>query len=190
MDIVLNKDIVESAGARKAIGIAFFLSATVMGAFIRAPLPFTPVPVTLQTFFVLLAGAYLGARAGASSQVLYLVLGAAGAPIFAGAACGLSALFGPTGGYLFGFAAAAFMIGTLKRFFDGSFARMLVLFSLASLVILLCGSLWLKAALNLPLGVSFRLGMVPFIAGDLLKACAACLVYWRFKGGVRRLSRA
>lgn len=188
METVLNREVVENAAARKAIGIAFFLSATVMGAFVRVPLPFTPVPVTLQTFFVLLAGAYLGAGAGASSQILYIALGAAGAPIFAGAACGLSALSGPTGGYLFGFAAAAFMIGTLKRFFDGSFARMFVLFSLASLLILLCGSLWLKIALNLPLEAAFRLGMVPFIAGDLFKACAACLVYWRFKGGLARVS--
>jgi biotin transport system substrate-specific component len=188
METILNRDVVESAGTRKAIGIAFFLSATVMGSFVRVPLPFTPVPITLQTFFVLLAGAYLGAGAGASSQVLYIVLGAAGAPIFAGAACGLSALSGPTGGYLAGFAVAAFMIGTLKRFFNGSFAPMLVLFSLASLVILLCGSLWLKAALNLPLGVAFHMGMLPFIAGDLVKAGAACLVYWRFKNGLAKVS--
>lgn len=184
MEIALNRDVVESAAARRTIAIVFFLSATVMGAFVRIPLPFTPVPVTLQTFFVLLAGAYLGAGAGASSQLLYVVLGAAGAPIFAGAACWLPALFGPTGGYLLGFAAAAFAIGTLKRFCEGSIPRLLALFSLASLVILLCGALWLKAALDLSAVSAFRLGIAPFLAGDLFKACAACLVYWRFKDGL------
>lgn len=189
MEFILNREVVESAAARKAIAIGFFLSATVLGAFVRVPLPFTPVPITLQTFFVLLAGAYLGPGAGAVSQVLYIILGAAGVPIFAGAACGLSALFGPTGGYLAGFAAAAFMIGALKKFCDDSFARMLILFSLASLVILLCGSLWLKTVLNLSMGTALRLGLVPFIAGDLFKTCAACLIYWRFKGGLARVSR-
>ena len=188
MENILSGNVVESDAARKTIAIVFFLSATVMGAFVRVPLPFTPVPVTLQTFFVLLAGAYLGAGAGAFSQLLYLVLGAAGAPVFAGAACGLSALLGPTGGYLAGFAAAAFLIGTLKRFCGGSFARLLALFVLAAFVILLCGSLWLKVSLSLPLGTAFRLGMAPFIAGDLFKACAACLVYWRFKKGLERVS--
>ncbi|MDD5210432.1 MAG: biotin transporter BioY [Elusimicrobiales bacterium] len=187
MEIALNRDVVESAAARRTIAVVFFLSATVMGAFVRIPLPFTPVPVTLQTFFVLLAGAYLGAGAGVSSQLLYVALGAAGAPIFAGAACGLSPLFGPTGGYLLGFAAAAFAIGALKRFCEDSFPRLLALFLLASFIILLCGTLWLKAALNLPAGTAFRLGMAPFIAGDLFKAIAACLVYWRFKAGLAKV---
>ena len=181
MEIALNREVVESAAARRTIAVVFFLSATVLGAFVRIPLPFTPVPVTLQTFFVLLAGACLGAGAGASSQLLYLVLGAAGAPVFAGAACGLSALFGPTGGYLAGFAAAAFLIGVLKKYCADSFPLTLALFILAALLILLCGSLWLKAALNLEPAAAFRLGVAPFLAGDLFKAGAAGLVYWKFK---------
>ena len=187
MEIALNREVVESVTARKVLAVGFFLAATVLGAFVRVPLPFTPVPVTLQTFFVLLAGAYLGAGAGASSQVLYVVLGAAGVPIFAGAACGLAALFGPTGGYLLGFAAAAFLIGTLKVFCAGSFPRMLGLFFLAAFLILLCGSFWLKFTLNVPLGTALILGMLPFLAGDLFKACAACLIYWRFKGGLSKV---
>ena len=180
METILNRDIAVGAPARKVLGIAFFLSATVLGAFVRIPLPFTPVPATLQTFFVLLAGAYLGAGAGASSQVFYIALGAAGAPIFAGAACGLAALSGPTGGYLLGFAAAAFMIGALKKF-CGSFTLTLALFCLAALVILLSGSLWLKACLGLAWPAAFKLGAAPFLAGDLFKACAATSVYWRIK---------
>ncbi len=186
MEIALNREVVESAAARRVLAVVFFVSATVMGAFVRVPLPFTPVPVTLQTFFVLLAGAYLGARAGALSQVLYTALGAAGAPVFAGAACGLSALLGPTGGYLAGFAAAAFLIGSLRRFCEGSLARLLALFILAALVILLCGSLWLKVVLNLSAAEAFRLGVAPFLAGDIFKACAASLVYRRFKDGLAR----
>ncbi|MEI7528287.1 MAG: biotin transporter BioY [Elusimicrobiota bacterium] len=187
MELSLNKEAAVSAGARKAIAIIFFLSATVMGAFIRVHLPFTPVPVTLQTFFVLLAGAYLGARAGSFSQALYLVLGAAGAPVFAGAACGLAALLGPTGGYLAGFAAAAFLVGALKRYTDRSFALTLGLFCLAAAIILLSGAVWLKIILNLAWPAAFKLGVAPFLAGDLFKACAACSVYWQFRGAARQL---
>lgn len=180
MEMVLNRNIVENRTIGKAIWISFFLSATVMGAFVRLPLPFTPVPVTLQTFFVLLAGACLPPGAAGFSQLLYIALGAAGAPILAGAACGLPAVFGPTGGYLFGFAAAAFMVGSLKKF-AGSFAATLALFLFASALILAAGSLWLKIVLNIPLGTAFALGFAPFIAGDALKSCAACLIYRRFK---------
>lgn len=186
MEIALNREVVESAAARKALAVVFFLSATVLGAYVRVPLPFTPVPVTLQTFFVLLAGAYLGAGAGASSQLIYVVLGAAGAPVFAGAACGLSSIFGPTGGYLLGFAAAAFLIGALKPYCAASYPRLLALFVLAAFVILLLGTLWLKAVLGVTAGKAFTLGMAPFIAGDLFKACAASLVYWRFRDGLAR----
>lgn len=181
METVLNRNIVENRMAGKAIWISFFLSATVLGAFVRIPLPFTPVPVTFQTFFVLLAGACLPPGAAGLSQLLYVALAAAGAPVLAGAAGGLAAVSGPTGGYLFGFAAAAFLVGSLKRFFDGSFAATLALFLLASALILAAGSLWLMVVLNVPPGTAFGLGFAPFIAGDALKSCAASLVYRRLR---------
>jgi len=99
-----------------------FALLTVIGAKIRVPLPFTPVPGTLQTIPVLLAGILLGARAGASSQILYLSLGMAGIPVFALAGAGPAYLLGPTGGFLPGFVAAAFVTGRRFRLQGDLFA--------------------------------------------------------------------
>ncbi|MFN3337582.1 MAG: biotin transporter BioY, partial [Thermomicrobium sp.] len=83
--------------------------ATALAARVSIPLPFTPVPITGQTFAVLLVGAVLGSRRGAASMALYVVQGLAGLPVFAGGKAGLAVLLGPTGGYLVGFIAAAFV---------------------------------------------------------------------------------
>lgn len=185
-EAVLNREIPLGHGARRTLGIAFFLSALVLGAFVRVPLPFTPVPVTLQTFFVLLSGAILGPRAGSLPAVLYVSLGAAGAPVFAGAAGGMPALLGPTGGYLLGFVAAAFATGTLKGRMEESPFRLLALFCGAAILILACGAMWLKTLFGLSAADAFSLGAAPFIAGDLFKAGLACAIYSRIS---RRLHR-
>src|SRR5262245_41782242 len=91
------------------IGFAFLTWA---GARVSVPIPFTPVPATLQTLAVLLAGAFLGARAGAASQTIYIMMGIAGLPVFALPGGGPAYLLGPTGGYLAGFVAAPFIVGT------------------------------------------------------------------------------
>ena len=91
---------------------SLFGAGTAAGAYLIIPLP--PVPITLQTLFVWgLAGALLGARLGALSQLVYLLIGIIGLPVFAGGKAGLGVLFGPTGGYLIGFVAGAWVIGTL-----------------------------------------------------------------------------
>ena len=90
--------------AAAAAGVIGFALLTALGAAVRIPLPFTPVPITLQTLFVLLAGVTLGPRLGAASMAFYLLLGTAGYHVFAGSErCGLQTIFGPTGGYLLGF---------------------------------------------------------------------------------------
>ena len=86
-----------------AMGVVAFALAPAAGAYIAIPLPFTPVPITLQPLFVILAGALLGPWAGATSMAMYLTLGAIGAPVFSGGHAGLPWLMGPTGGYLAGF---------------------------------------------------------------------------------------
>jgi biotin transport system substrate-specific component len=103
-----NKEFISSKKAVAAIGVTFFVLATALSAYVRIPVPGSPVPITLQTFFVLLAGAVLGRKLGAASQIGYVILGAVGLPIFQGAGYGIAYLFGPTGGYLMGFAAAAY----------------------------------------------------------------------------------
>jgi biotin transport system substrate-specific component len=98
---------------RELVLITLFAALTALGARVTIPLPFTPVPVTLQVLFPLLAGLLLGGKRGALSQAEYVAAGLAGFPVFAKGGSGLAYLFGPTGGYLLGFIAAAFVVGEL-----------------------------------------------------------------------------
>ena len=92
---------------------ALFAALTAAVAWFKIPLPFTPVPITLQTLMVLLSGAMLGSYYGALSMIIYLIVGAIGLPVFAGGASGIGVLFGPTGGYLFSYPIASFAVGKM-----------------------------------------------------------------------------
>ena len=141
---------------------------------VRIPLPFTPVPLTGQTFAVLLAGITLGSKRGSASLMLYLVLGVIGLPVFAGGASGLAILAGPTGGYLVGFLVAAWVVGRLaEHSLDRKFRSMWLVFLAGEAVIYLFGLPWL----GLYVGVSKVLvaGFIPFLPGDLIKLVAATL---------------
>ena len=92
---------------------ALFAALTAAVAWFKIPLPFTPVPITLQTLVVLMSGAMLGPIYGALSMIIYLVLGTIGLPVFAGGSSGVGALLGPTGGYLFSYPVASFVIGKM-----------------------------------------------------------------------------
>src|SRR5688572_24479430 len=108
------QEVVEDALAKKAIGVLVFVILTSLGAQIAVWfLNITPVPFTLQPMFVIMAGAVLGPRAGAVAMVSYVLLGALGAPVYAGGRAGAVWLMGPTGGYLLAYPAAAFVVGLL-----------------------------------------------------------------------------
>ncbi len=170
MERVLNRPLALDSRIVSVLGIAAFTLLTALGAFVRVPLPFTPVPLTLQVFFVLLSAVMLGRKA-AISQALYLGLGAAGLPVFTGAGAGLSHLFGPTGGYLTGFIAAAFVVGSVVR--EKSGAAVIAAGLLLGIAIIYgCGMLQLGLLLHLTPGTALQLGAAPFIAGDLMKAAA------------------
>ena len=160
-----------------AIGVVAFAGMTALGAEIRIPLPGTPVPLTLQTLFVLLAGAALGPLGGGISQALYLTLRAAGIAGFAVPGAGLAALGGPTAGYLLGFVLAATVTGWLA---DRGPRRNLpwLLFSMVigTVGVYVCGVAWLVWGWSLPVPLALLQGVFPFFLGDLLKvAAAACL---------------
>jgi len=168
MEKVLTRPIMLDQRISAVLGVALFTALTALGAFVRLPLPFTPVPLTLQVFFVLLSAMVLGPKA-AVSQGLYIALGLAGLPVFAGAAAGFAHLSGPTGGYLLGFMAAAWTVARIKG--SGTFRNVLAL--LAGLaVIYLLGSVQLGSWLRLGLVKTIQLGVMPFILGDLLKLAA------------------
>ncbi|MGH7550408.1 MAG: biotin transporter BioY [Gemmatimonadota bacterium] len=160
-----------ATAGRRAAGIAAFALLTAIGAFVRIPLPFTPVPITLQTFFVLAAGIYLGGRDAAASQGLYLGLGAAGLPMFAGGS-GLAHLLGPTGGFLLAFPIAAWLVGRSLRPGDRLGRALIVLVSATGIVLAL-GATWLALVLGVGPNQALALAVLPFLPGAALKIAAA-----------------
>jgi len=155
-----------------AAGIAGGALATALSTHVRIPLPFTPVPVTLQTMVVLLCGAMLGAGGGALSQIVFLALGTAGVASFAG-----GSLLGVTGGYLIGFVVAAALVGAVARRTDSTLAVGATMLG-ASLLILALGAAWLAQVNGLGAREAVAVGVTPFIAGDAFKAAGA-LGAWR-----------
>ena len=168
---IFEKEIIKSVLFIRIIGILTFLFLISLGAFIYFPLPFTPVPITMQTLFVLLCGAFLNKKDGVMAQTIYLGLGAAGVPIFSLAQGGLLKLFGPTGGYLIGFVLATIVIANSMKFFEEkgelSFVHVLFVMSLGILSIYFCGALWLGLFLKFSLKNVFILGILPFIPGAI-----------------------
>lgn len=156
------------------IGFSIF---TALCAHISFLLPFTPVPITLQTLAVLLTGAALGSRRGGLALLAYLAEGAAGLPVFSPippGPGGIAALLGFTGGYLWSFPIAAFVTGLLsERRLDRSFLTSALAMLPGTLIIYAIGVPWLAVVLHLDLLTALKLGMVPFIPGDLLKLIIA-----------------
>ena len=155
-----------------ALVVAFSLFIA-LSAQVFIPLPFTPVPITLQTFAVLLTGALLGSRLGAAAVLAYLVEGASGLPFFRGGNGGwLYLALSPTAGYLLAYPLAAFLTGWLaERGWDRRFLTAAAAIGLGSLVILFGG--WLGMLRFYSAERAFALGVVPFIIGDLLKIALA-----------------
>ncbi len=157
---------VRDAGLVVAFSLLIALTAQI-------EVPAWPVPFTLQTLGVLLTGAVLGSRRGALSIMLYLVEGAAGLPVFAGGAGGAPYLWGPTGGYLVGFVAAAWLVGALaERGWDRRLPLAALAMVLGNVVIYAFGVAWLAVVLG-SLQKAIAGGMVPFLVGDLAKIALA-----------------
>jgi len=145
-------------------------------AHVSLPLWFTPVPLSLQPFGVLLLGLLLGPWMAVTTVATYLAEGAAGLPVFApgpATAGGLAHLLGPTGGYLLAYPFAALLISYLWRRAGRGFALALVSAALGDLAILVCGALWLTANRPASFGTALTLAILPFFPGDALKVAAA-----------------
>jgi biotin transport system substrate-specific component len=174
------------AAIQRLVWIALLAALTAAGAVIAVPLPFSPVPVTLQTMFVLLAGLILGSRGGVLAVLLYLAAGGLGLPVFAGGRGGLAMLLGPTGGFMLGFLGAALLCGLSGRHGSPSFPRNIAFCVAGSLVILLSGSLRLMSALDISPAEALLVGAVPFLPGEMLKSWAAASIH-RFLDSCRLL---
>jgi biotin transport system substrate-specific component len=173
----VSADLVRPASARlarvfDAALVAGFSLLIALSAQVAIPLPFTPVPVTLQTFAVILTGCLLGSGRGALAVIAYIAEGSFGLPFFSGGTAGIAHLLGPTGGYLVGCVASAFVAGLLsERRVAMRPAGLLLSLVAADLVVFLFGVTWLGAFTGLEKAVA--LGFVPFVIGDALKIAAA-----------------
>jgi len=174
-------DVVPHTWARQLVLIAGGAAFVGLAAQIAIPLPFTPVPLTLQTFAVLLTGAALGSLRGVLAMALYAVAGVVGIPWFAQGSSGYAA---PSFGYILGFIAAAFIVG---RIAEGGATRTPLrtagLMVVGNLVIYAIGVTWLKLALGVDVATAIALGATPFLIGDAIKiAAAAGLLPLAWKG--------
>lgn len=162
--------------ARAVVLAALGTALLTVSAKINLPLPY--VPMTLQTLVVLMIGAAYGWRLGVATVIAYLAEGAMGMPVFAGPVGGLAPLLGPTAGYLSGFVVAAFVTGWLsERGWDRSVPRLFVAMAVGHVAILGLGFAWLAFGMKLGVEKAWLVGLLPFIAGSLVKnALGAALV--------------
>lgn len=180
-------DLLPRTRVRTAALVVGFALLTAAAAQITIPLPWTPVPLTGTTFAVLLAGAALGWRAGAASQILYNALALAGLPFYQDGQSGWTYATGATGGYLVGFVVAAAVVGFLaERGQDRTLATSLPAMLAGTAVIYVFGVLWLGHVLEASAVTALELGMLPFVIGDALKLVVAGALLpaaWRLAPG-------
>ena len=167
-------------GRKVRLALLAIGGSALVAAVSQIQVPLQPVPITMQTFAVLVIGAAYGWRLGAATLALFLAEGAVGLPVFAGFKGGLSILYGPTGGYLFGFVAAAGLVGWLaERGWDRQLLTTAAAMFLGNVVIYVPGLLWLTKFVGA--GQVLAAGLTPFLIGDglkLLLAVAALPLAW------------
>ena len=183
---IVLADVVPSARWRDAALVIGGALLTAVCAQISIPVPGDPVPITGQTFAVMVCGAGLGAVRGSSAMALYWLLGLVGPPFYADGDGGVHAAFGATGGYLIGFMVSAYIVGRLAEArLDREPLKALPLFAVGQLVIFGIGVPWLAVNQSLSMGDAIALGFTPFIIGGIVKAVAAAALLssaWRLVG--------
>lgn len=189
----------DHTAAIRVVSMLFITALTAAAAQISIPLPFTAVPFTFQPMVVLLGGLALGARLGATSQILYLVLGIIGVPVFAASPTlppGVLRLLGPTGGYLMAYPFAAFAVGYLaERGFDRRYVTSVMAMVAGLAIVYACGVSWLGLFARVDdtsaatgLRAAFMTGVAPFVLADVTKllfAAAIVPALWRLVGRTR-----
>jgi biotin transport system substrate-specific component len=179
-------DLVPRVRARDAVLVVAAAALTALCAQISFYLPGNPVPVTGQTFAVLLSGAALGANRGATAMLLYILLGMVGLPVYADGDHGIDVITGASGGYLIGFLAAGWVVGRLAEArLDRRPLTALPLFLVGSAIIYVIGVPWLAVSAGQSMSWAISNGFTDFIPGDLVKAAAAAAVLpaaWKLAG--------
>jgi biotin transport system substrate-specific component len=156
---------------------ALFAALTVVGTVIQIPLPFTPVPISLATLSVYLAGGLLGAKYGALSQVVYILLGVVGLPVFSNFQGGIGVIAGPTGGYIIGYVAAALIVGLIAgKERRSPIWKLTVSMISGTATCYGLGTAWFVISTGTGLAAALSLCVIPFLIGDTLKIIAAILL--------------
>ncbi len=173
------------ASGRRALTAALFVVLTTAGAYVAVPVPWTPVPMTLQPLFVLLSGLVLGPSAGAASMAAYVLLGVGGAPVFAAIPAGPAALVGPTGGFILAFPLASGLCGWLAGPRDAGAPRILLALMAGLLVIYLAGAAQLALLTGSHPMAVFRTAVLPFALGDSIELLVAMAIALRLRSRAR-----
>ena len=170
----------------RLVWIALMAALTAAGALVSIPVAFiSPVPISLQTMFVLLSGLILGPRGGALAVLLYIAAGCLGLPVFAGGKSGLASFLGPTGGFLAGFLPAAVCCGFAKRVPVRPYPALVLYCAVATAITLVIGTAHMAITLNISVHTALAGGVFLFLPGEILKCFGAAFIY-RFLA-VRRL---
>ena len=168
------------SAATVALGVVGFAVALAIAAQVRIPLPFTPVPITLQTFMLYTGAAWLGTRVAQPGLALYVGVALLGAPVMSGFRGGMAAFAGATGGYILGWFVAAFVVARLLDGRQKSTAQTALAMAAGSAIILSCGALHLALLLDLSPQQAFLMGVAPFLPGDALKILTASAIVRRW----------
>lgn len=154
---------------KQLILYSLFAALTAILSQISIPLPFTPVPINLATLSVLLSGAILGKNGGAISQLVYVLLGAIGLPVFAKFSSGIQIILGPTGGYIIGYIIAAFIVGMITEKYAKSMITYIISMIVGIIACYILGTSWFIHVTGSGLITALTMCVFPFIIGDLIK---------------------
>jgi len=175
---------VSKINIRQMTLVSLFAALTAVGAFISIPL--YPVPLSLQSLFTLLAAMILGSVMGALSQIIYVLLGVIGLPVFAGFKAGIGILFGPTGGFLLGFIISAYIIGKiveLKK--EKNIFYYFLVGIIGTIILYIIGITQLSLVTGIGIEKAITVGMLPFLPGDILKIIAASFIASKLRTAIK-----
>jgi len=166
---------------KEIIFCALFAALTAILSQISIPLPFTPVPINLATVSVCLGAGLLGSKLGAISQVVYVIIGAIGVPVFANFSGGLGIVAGPTGGYIIGYIVATILIGVIIKRLGENLNAYIIAMSIGILGCYTIGTAWFMYITKTGLFEALIMCVVPFLIGDMLKVVLSAFLVKRLK---------
>lgn len=160
---------------RMSIYTSMFTALIIVGAYISVPLP-GGIPIVLTDFFIMLAAFFLGCKYGTLAAAIYVGLGALGLPVFSGGGNGMASVFGPSGGFIFGYIIMAFTIGFITDKGNHSAVKNIIAVVVGNVLMFALGLVWLKAKLDLSMARTIAVGLTPFLIGNTLKIIASFII--------------